>query len=139
DGAIDAALAGAAVTLESGEAANVIARKNAALKSISSMDRERISRTAFARQRWGDRWYNRLGPLLVDAAFDEDFEIQMVRFASDAYFDLVRERPELRAVLAASREAVVIVNDRWAVLVSDRVGVEVFSDEQRKHLGLAVR
>lgn len=138
-GRIDLLLAGQAVTEEAGEAANLIARKNASLRDLRSRDAGRLDRKQLIYQKLGDRWYNRIGAFLVDEAFGEETGIIVIRFASEAYFELVRNRPDLRPALAASPRIVVMVTDRWAVLVSDRVGGERFSDEQRKQIDLDER
>ena len=87
----------------------------------------------------GGRWYNRLGTVLVDQDFDEKTTLTAVRFASPAYFEFVRARPDLHKVLAASRTVVVMTGDGQAVLVSDRVGIEDFSEEERQQIGLTER
>jgi hypothetical protein len=87
----------------------------------------------------GERWYNRIGAFLIDETFGADTEIIVIRFASEAYFELVRNRPDLRPALAASSRLVVMVTDEKAILVSDRVGEERFSDEQRKQIGFDER
>lgn len=136
---IDGMLAAEAVTESSGRVANLIARKNAAMREFRSRDEGRLGRDVLLVRRIGERWYNRFGRGLVDAEFGEDTQIVVVRFASEAYFELVRRRPDLRPVLAAAREVVVMVSGDVAILVSDRVGAEQFSDEQREQTGLATR
>jgi len=138
-GEIDLLLAGQAVTEEAGEAANLIARKNAEMKEIRSRDEGRLDRRHLPFQKLGGRWYNRIGGLLVAEEFGEKTELITIRFASGAYFELAAGRSDLRAALAASPRIVVMVADGVAVLVSDRVGAEGFSDEQRKQIGLAER
>ena len=90
-------------------------------------------------QNFNGRWYNRLGRFLIDEALGEDTKITVVRFASDAYFELVRNRSDLRPVLAASSNVAVMAGEGNAILVSDRVGLEEFSDEHRKQFGFTVR
>jgi hypothetical protein len=138
-GRIDLLLAGEAVTKEAGEAANLIARKNTELKELRSRDEGRLDRKQLLYQKLGERWYNRIGAFFVDEAFGEDTEIIVIRFASEAYFELVRNRPDLHPALAASSRLVVMVTDKTAILVSDRVGEERFSDEQRKQIGFDER
>jgi Ca-activated chloride channel family protein len=135
-GDIDLHLAEGAVAEESGAAANLIARKNAELKQARSRDEGRLDTSALLAQKIGGRWYNRIGRLLVDEQFAEDTAVIAVRFASEAYFELVDARPALRPALAASSSIVVLLGDGKAVLVSDRVGIVEFSDEDRKQIGL---
>ena len=138
-GTLDLFLAGQSVTADSGEAANIIARTNAKLRALRSVDDDRLDRRTLAWREIDGRWYHRMGRFLVEESIDEDTKLLLVRFASDAYFELVRARPDLRAALSASANAVVRCTDAQAVLVSDRVGVEQFSDEDRQHLRLTVR
>ena len=138
-GELDIVLAGQAVTEESGSAANLIARKNAEMREARTRDEGRLDKKLLLYREINGRWYNRLGRFLVDEAVGEETEITVVRFASPAYFELVRSRADLRPVLAASRNAVVLLGEKTAILVSDRVGLEEFSEDQRKQLGLSMR
>ncbi len=56
-----------------------------------------------------------------------------------AYFDLVGGRADLRPVLAASRNVIVMVGTNRALLVADDEGLEEFSDAQREQFGLVNR
>jgi Ca-activated chloride channel family protein len=125
-----------AVAQESGEVANLIARKNAALKQMLSKDADRLDARLLAVRRINQRWYHRMGAFLVDEEFTEDTQVITVKFGSDAYFELARGRSDLREVLAASRLVVVLVAQKKAVLVSDTQGIEKFSDQQREEFRL---
>jgi Ca-activated chloride channel family protein len=130
---LDAAAEGA--TASTGKVANLIARKNAALKEGRSRDTDRLDLSLLAYRTIGGRGYHRLGRYLVDAELGEKTELIVVKFGSEAYFEIVRTRKDLRAVLAASPTVVVMMGDDVAVLVSDRIGAETFDEEQRKRLG----
>jgi Ca-activated chloride channel family protein len=136
-GGIDLLLAGEAVTEESGKAANLIARRNAEMREARSKDESRLDPDLLPSRKIKGLWYNRIGRFLVDERIDAETEILVVRFASEAYFELARERPDLREILAARTTVGVIVADDHAILISDRVGAEEFSDEQRKQFGLS--
>ena len=127
------------MTEAAGKKANLVARKNAQMRELRTKDEGRIAREAFLFRKIGNQWYNRLGRLLVDERFGERTKIMVVLFASDAYFDLVRGRPELRLALAASRDIVIMTGDDSAVLVSVRVGKKEFSEEDRQQIGLPAR
>jgi len=138
-GEIDLLLAAEEVTKSDGMIANLIARKNAEIRHRTSVDRGRLDLSKLPVREIGGRWYNRLGTVLVDQDFDDTTTLIAVRFASSAYFEIVRARPDLRKVLAASRTVVVMTADGQAVLVSDRVGLEDFSEEERQQIGLTER
>ena len=125
-----------AVAQESGSVANLIARKNAALKEARNKDADRLDARLLAVRQINGRWYHRMGAFLVDEQFTEDTEITTVKFGSEAYFDLARGRSDLRQVLAANRFVVVLVAEKRAVLVSEDQGIEEFSDQQREEFGL---
>jgi Ca-activated chloride channel family protein len=133
-GEIDLLVAGKAVTEESGEAANIIARRNAQMRDMRNRDDGRLDPASLPYQNINGRWYNRLGRFLVDGEVDEDTELIPIRFASEAYFRLVETRADLRPALAASTNVVVLVNQEVAVLVSDRVGNSEFSEAQWKQI-----
>ena len=139
DGTLDLWLAADAVLADAGEAANIIARKNVALKELRSRDEDRLDLSRLPVQQFSGRWYNRIGQYLVDEAVDEETQIIVVRFGSEAYFELAVERADLRAVLAASRKVVVLAGDAHALLIADEEGIEQFSDDQREQFGLVVR
>ena len=109
------------------------------MRERTSGDKERLDLSVLPVQRHNGRWYNRIGQFLVDEDVDEQTDITLVRFGSEAYFQLVQGRPELRPVLAANRNVVVIVAPDRALLVADGAGIERFSDNQMEHFGLIKR
>ncbi len=125
-----------AVLKASGKDANRVARLNAALRDQVSGDSARLDSRRLLRQKIGDRWYSRIGGCLVDAEVDKETEITVVRFGSDAYFELVSARSDLRSALARDRHVVVMLGSSQAVLTADDEGVESFTDQQRHDLGL---
>ena len=127
------------MTAEAGEAANIIARKNAALRDLRSRDDDRLDLSQLPFQKIGSRWYNRIGRFLVDGAVDDKTRITIVRFGSEAYFELARHRAELRAALAASPHVVVLVSPDRALLITEERGIERFSAKQREEFGLIER
>ena len=56
-----------------------------------------------------------------------------------SFFQLVDRFGSAREALAAGREIVVLVADDRAVLVSERMGTEALSEEERERLGLPGR
>jgi Ca-activated chloride channel family protein len=127
-----------AVGQSAGKAATVLADRNARLRDMQSADGSRLNRNQLAIVKLGGRWYNRIGPFLVDQQFAEETKVTIVKFGSDAYFKLA-ERADLRPALAASKSVVVMVADGHAVLVAESEGLEKFSDEEVEQLGLIAR
>ena len=134
-GSIDLLFAAEAVTEEAGKTANLIARKNAELRDARSVDGTRVDAELMLTRKIGGLWYNRLGQYLVDERVGEGTEFLVIRFGSTAYFDLIRVRPDLRKILAAQSQVVITVDEKTAVVVSDRTGVEELSEENREQIG----
>jgi len=140
-----------AVTAESGAAANAIARGQAQLRRLESVDQGRLNEAALPSRTIAGRTYNRIGPFLVDAAVDEKRELIYVLFASEAYFDLVMARPDLKEVFAAARNVIIPAGEKHAVVIVDRKPdkngeegpeievLEKFSPETLELIGVAPR
>jgi len=126
------------VAQSAGKAATVLADRNAQMRDMKNADGTRLNREQLAVVKLGDRWYNRIGPFLVDQDFGADTKVTIVKFGSDAYFALT-SRADLRPALAASSSVVVMAGKNHAVLVAQTEGVEKFSDEELEQLGLAER
>ncbi len=127
------------VTDADGRASNLIARKNAELRRLASRDEQRLDTALLPVRKLGGRWYHRIGDYLVDQDVTEDTVITNVLFGSEAYFEIVAGRPDLRAVLAASPRVIVLLAPGQGVLVAEDEGLEKFSDAQREQLGLPKR
>jgi hypothetical protein len=128
-----------ALAQDSGEAATELARKNAELRDKKSQDGDRVSQSILLTRKLGDRWYNRIGRFLVDEEVDEQTKLTVVRFGSNAYFEVVAARPELKEAFAASRNIVVKITNSQAIAISERAGTEEFSDQAREQMELAPR
>lgn len=135
--AIDLTEAELSVAKESGKVANLIARKNAALKDMRNRDNDRLSDSLLLVRKINSRWYHKMGAFLVDEDFTEDIELVTVKFGSNAYFDLALNRADLREVLAANRNVLVLVADKIAVLIAENEGIEDFSEKMREEFSLA--
>jgi Ca-activated chloride channel family protein len=126
-----------AVGQAAGKAAIELAQQNAIMRESKSKDAGlRLDQTRLLNRKIGERWYNRIGQFLVDENVTEETKLTVVKFGTNAYFEVVQRRPELKEALAASRNVVVMVSDSNAILVSDRAGIEDFSEEQLKQSGL---
>ena len=124
------------VTTANGMVATAIARQNAQMREMRNRDGGRLDVTWLAVRKLGQRWYHRIGGLLVDEDVNEKTTVVTVRFGSEAYFDLVAGRADLREVLAAAAEVLVLVAPDTAVLVSNEKGLEQFSPQEREQIGL---
>jgi len=124
------------VTIANGRVATAIARKNAEMRHLRNRDGDRLDTSWLAVRKLGQRWYHRIGNLLVDEDVNEKTTVITVRFGSEAYFDLVAGRADLRDALAAASEILVLVTPDTAVLVSTEQGVEQFSPQDMEQIGL---
>jgi hypothetical protein len=124
----------------SGEAATMIAKRNALMREQRNKDEGgRLNQSLLAQQKINSQWYNRIGQFLVDERLTEETPILTVKFGSDAYFALVNGRAHLRSALAASRNVVVMATESQAVMVIEDGGIEALSPEQVQQVGLGGR
>lgn len=137
NGYIDLTEAELSVAKSSGKVANLIARKNAALKDMRNRDNDRLSDSLLLVRKINSRWYHKMGAYLVDEDFTEDIKLVTVKFGSNAYFDLALNRADLREVLASNRNVLVLVADKIAVLIAENEGIEDFSEKMREEFSLA--
>ena len=79
-----------------------------------------------------------MGAFLVDEDFTEDTKLITVKFGSNAYFDLALNRVDLREVLAANRNVLVIVADKIAVLIAEKEGIEEYENEEAVAQGFSL-
>jgi len=124
------------VTDADGRLATLIARKNAELRELRNRDGERLDLSRLPIRKLGQRWYHWIGGLLVDEDVNQDTEVIIVRFGSEAYFTLVSGRADLRPALAATTRVMVLITLNQAILISDNEGLEQFSPEQMEQFGL---
>ena len=125
---------------QSGESATTLAMQNARMRdSRSADDGGRVDETQLGSRDIAGRRYNRIGKFLVDEAFDEQTRTTIVRFGSNAYFELVAARPELQPAFAASRNIVLRWRENEAVIIAEDRGIEDLSPDQLKQLGLDAR
>jgi Ca-activated chloride channel family protein len=128
-----------AVTKPDGSVATRIAAANAALRDAVSRDGQRLDPAVLPVRRLGDRWYHWIDGILVDQDVDEHTQVTIVKFGTDAYFELAEARPGLRAALAAGSSVMVLTGPGRAVLVSETGGIEQFSAAEREQNGLPGR
>lgn len=111
---------------ETGEDAVRIATAISRMRQKEKLDRGAAD--VVIQERGGKRMVRYRG-VWVDEAFEGSEELLKIKWGSDAYFKLVRERPELKDVLALG-ERVVVVTARGKALVFDaEKGAEALSDK----------
>ena len=65
----------------------------------------------------GDKVFFRIGGVWIDSDYEKDMKTTRVAFASDEYFDLLEDKPELKKVLALGRKVIVVLDDGTALVV----------------------
>ncbi len=73
----------------------------------------------------GSRTFFLRGGVWVDSAFDGESEPRVIDFASDAYFDLLSDRPELGEALALGGELVIVIDGEAYRVTSGEAGEPV--------------
>ncbi|MCK4871405.1 MAG: VWA domain-containing protein [Phycisphaerales bacterium] len=137
DDRLDAEEALHAVADETGRGANIVARVQQQLREGKNLDAVAMQQRGMAVQRYGERWYNYADGFLIDQTMTDETELTFIQFGSDAYFELVLARPDLRAALAANRNVVVQITDADAVVVVDGEDEQIqaeFTTAQRARL-----
>ena len=79
----------------------------------------------------GGLWHHWIGSILVNEDVNEKARLTIVRFGSDAHFELVDTR--------AAINIMVLVGTDKAVLASMTQGIKTLSDKQREQIGLIER
>lgn len=123
-----------AVTATTGYASNVVARVQAQLRSGRNMAQVALDERRMLVQNHGGRAYNFVDGYLIDQQMTEETSVTYIQFGSPAYFELVRNRADLRPALAANLHTVVQLDADNAVAVVAADGEEVqteFTDAQR--------
>ncbi len=95
--------------------------------AATNLDRQTIRRFN------GREFWNYQG-VLVDTEFTDTTEKMAIRFGSEAYFDLVMNREDLRDAMAAAKCIVILVADDLAVMVYPDSGLEELTDERKARL-----
>lgn len=116
---------------ESGERAVKMAKTLSELREGDSLDASAGNSRAMVMRHINGRDYWNIGGVLVDAEFAEDTETIDVKFGSDAYFDIVMNRDDLRKVFSSAKYLIVMVSDDIAVFVQPTTGVEELTDEMK--------
>lgn len=124
-----------AIDADTGILANQVAQKQARLRDAESVDDSRqINEAILAMRTINKRTYFNIQGLLVDSEFTDKTKVMEIKFASDAYFDIVFNRPDLRPALAATHYGVFMIDKDNAIVIRDKTGIEKLDDEQRKFL-----
>jgi Ca-activated chloride channel family protein len=119
-----------AVREQVGRDATIIAEYQGELREAQSTDEIRLVQDALAARRIAGRMFLRVGPFLVDQTITAEHELIAIEFGSNAYFELVSARPDLRPVFAAWRNAAVAVTEKAAVVIVDPAGEEAENEPE---------
>lgn len=114
-----------------GEDAFRMAAKQVRARDASSLEEQRLDPRFMAMRRIADRTYAYVSGYLVDSGLTDETKLTEIKFASDAYFDLIASRPDLQKVLSTSRFVVVMIDDKNAIVTRQEAGVETLSDEMK--------
>jgi hypothetical protein len=132
--ALDAREAERAVAAPAGRAANVVARVQTQLRAGRNVAEVGLDQRRMLVQTYNGQAYNYIDGFLIDQRLRDDTEVTYVQFGSDAYFELVRNRADVRPALAANLNTVVQLDVTHAVAIVDGEGETVqteFTDAQR--------
>lgn len=114
-----------------GKDAFAFSAKQARARGASSVDESNMDTRAMAVRVINGRTYVFVSGYLVDSTFREETKITEVKFASDAYFDLLTLRPDLKKIFAASRFVVAMVDGKNAIVTRQDAGAETLSDDMK--------
>jgi uncharacterized protein YegL len=117
---------------EAGKAGNIVARAQVQLRDAESV--AATGRAVAVVQKHGGRWFSRVDGILIDQTLEDDAAMHYVRFASDAYFELVAAFPEFRTAFAASRNVVLAISADEAIVILDAEDEQLadeLTDDQR--------
>ncbi|MCX5648915.1 MAG: hypothetical protein NTX40_07455, partial [Planctomycetota bacterium] len=85
-------------------------------------------------QQRGNRQVANYRGVWVDDQFQGTEKVTKVRWGSNAYFRLARERTDLREIFSLGQRAVIVTARNQAVLVDADEGIEELDDAQVKTL-----
>ncbi|MFG0251633.1 MAG: VWA domain-containing protein, partial [Phycisphaerales bacterium JB038] len=123
-----------AVTATAGRASNVVARVQQQLRAGVNIAEVGLDQRRQLVQNYNGRAYNYIDGFLIDQEMTEETNVTYIQFGSEAYFELARNRADLRPALAASLNTVVQINATEAVAVVDGESEQLqtaFTVEQR--------
>ncbi len=117
---------------DTGADAVTIATELQRLRQAENYQRDMVG-TQTVQQR-GDRRMTNYRGVWVDERFQGTEQLTKVKWGSEAYFALARERPELQTMLSLGQRVVVVTARNQALVVDDRDGAETMAAEAREAL-----
>lgn len=121
---------------ESGEGATLAAKFSGRMRELRTADRDSLGEVP-GREIDG-KWYHTYGAFLVDEEISDALtETITIKFASPAYFELLRGRKDLRSALAASPAIALCLDEETMLIIHPDEGMEEFDVETREHCGLS--
>lgn len=114
-----------------GERAFRVAARQARAREAQALEEQNVNTSFLSVRRIDGRTFALVSGYLVDSGLTEEAKAIEITFGSDAYFDLIALRPDLRKALAAGRFIVVMVSPDTAIVVRSEGGLEKLDDEMR--------
>lgn len=125
---------GKALFEDAGESAFDLSAKLSGMRESDNIAEGRMDQRLLAVRHFAGRKYYNVRGILIDVRYDQSDAVLKIKFGSDAYFDLVMARPDLRQVLAASKYSVLSLNESLTVVILDDGGEETLTDEQKTQI-----
>ncbi len=114
-----------------GQGGRALSRRLRSMREAERSHDASTSRTRFVQ----GRAFHETDGAWVDSRFQRNMRVLRVRYGSQAYFALLRERPELRSVLALGQRVTVSLDARRAVSIEPDGPAGVSESELRRFLG----
>jgi hypothetical protein len=104
-------------------------------KAVQDLKLQSVAQRQNAVQHVNGQAYYQRGEAWVDARYEEEMPTLTVKWGSEAYFQIVRQKPELAKALAQAKKVVVVVSKSQALRVDD-TGKETLTAAEQRALGL---
>ncbi|GEM_PF-1342937 len=90
-----------------------------ARQAFSSKDKNNAADELATVKHVGNKVFILLDGRWIDNAFKKDMKITTVTFGSEAYFKLLKDKPELKDFLALGTQVTVVLEDGTALVVDE--------------------
>jgi Ca-activated chloride channel family protein len=106
-----------------------------AAQSVQELKNQSVAQRQQAVQQVGGQAFFQRGQTWVDGRYDEKMPTIAVKWGSEAYFQIVRQKPDLAKALAQGKSVVVVVAKNQALRI-DETGKETLTAADLRALGL---